>query len=845
MRVSNRKILQKITWRTLKAGRFRNIIAIFAIALTATLFTSIFAIGGNTIYTFQDATMRMVGTSAHGGLKHLTQEQYDNFSKSPLIKDISYSIIVAGAENEALQDKQTEIRYSEDDSARWGFSYPTTGGMPKERNELACSTITLDELGLPHELGQTVTLEFSVHGKSYHEEFVLCGFWPGDDVMMATQIFLSREYVDSILSVPKAVDFESNDYYVGTISADVWFGNSINIESKLDKLVLECGYSSEEISTGINWAYLGGGEIDVITVLMVILLVLLVLVSGYLIIYSIFAISISGDIQFYGLLKTIGITGKQIKSIVRRQALLLSAAGIPLGLILGFLLGIVLTPVVMGLTTMNGDTLVSLHPLIFVFSALFSLITVNISCRRPAKIAARTSPVEAIRYTEANTRKKPRAQKKTHRVNLFTMAWSNVRRSPKKLAVVVGSLSLSLVLLGSVITIVDGFDMEEYLKDQMRTDFAIAHQSLYNAMTLTLDSEGVTQDTLAVIDSMPGLEASGNIYFSAINHTLTSKASGRAEEALNALRPRIAEGWKSALPVLDKALETGEVPMHVYAMNEFALELAGEEKVDAHRLNMGDYVYISHLDIDYDGEYPTLYDIGDKIPLINDAGETREFEVIGILRVPYIFTCQYSQLIESEIIMSEDAYLDFYGERNPMMTVFNVSDAHLDEAEKWLEEYCETTSPELTYRSREFYKGEFEEMKNTYLICGGVLSFILALIGILNFVNTMVTSIMTRKRELAMLQSIGMTGRQLKQMLFAEGLWYAVLTIGLTLTAGTGISTLIIQGFAGSLWFFSYNFSLLPMLSCSPVLILLCVIIPLLCARVLQKESVVERLREV
>ena len=846
MKVSNRNTLHRITWRTLKAGQFRNIIAIIAIALTATLFTTVFSIGGNMLYTIQNATMRQVGTSAHGGLQYLTQEQYDNFAASLLIKDISYSIIVGAAENEALQSKQTEIRYAEDDFAKWGFSYPTDGRMPHEVNELACSTITLDALGLPHTLGQTIPLEFTVHGKAYREEFTLCGFWPGDDVMMATQVFLSRTYVDSILSVPTQIDYERPDYIIGTINADVWFGSSVNIEGKLEQLLEECGYESGEINTGVNWAYMGsGGDIDVTTALMVIVLVLLILASGYLIIYSIFAISVSGDIQFYGLLKTIGTTGRQIRRIVRGQALFLSVLGIPLGLVLGFLLGAVLTPVAAGITILGDDVLISAHPLIFVFSALFSLITVLISCRKPAKLAAKTSPVEAMRHADRVILKKKRRQKKTRRVTPLTMAWANVGRSPKRLIVVVTSLSLSLVLLGSVISIVNGFDMEEYLKNQMRTDFAVAHQSLYNAMSSQTDYEGVTPELLTELGVLPGLKAIGNIYFMEENHRLTTEAAHRASEALEALRPRIGDSWPTALKMVDAVQETGEIPMHIHGMGELALRLAAPDEGNTQKLASGNYAFISHIDIDYNDEFSPVYTIGDKIPLMNSNGETREFEVIGILDMPYLFSAQHSHIIESDIILAESTYLDFYGRRNPMMAVFDVDDSHLAATEEWITEYCATDNPQLRYRSREYYKGEFEQMRNTYLICGGVLSFILALIGILNFINTMATSIMTRKREIAMLQSVGMTGGQLKRMLFGEGLWYAAITLVLTLTIGTAISVVVIQGLAGSLWYFSYTFSLTPILICAPVLVLLCAAIPLLCAGILQRESIVERLREV
>ena len=74
---------------------------------------------------------------------------------------------------------------------------------------------------------------------------------------------------------------------------------------------------------------------------------LIILMSGYLIIYNVFQISVTNDIRFYGLLKTIGTTGKQLKRIVRQQALMLSLMGVPLGLILGFVIGNKLTPIIM------------------------------------------------------------------------------------------------------------------------------------------------------------------------------------------------------------------------------------------------------------------------------------------------------------------------------------------------------------------------------------------------------------------------------------------------------------------------------------------------------------------
>lgn len=175
---------------------------------------------------------------------------------------------------------------------------------------------------------------------------------------------------------------------------------------------------------------------------------------------------------------------------------------------------------------------------------------------------------------------------------------------------------------------------------------------------------------------------------------------------------------------------------------------------------------------------PPIYDVGDKVTLANPNGETREFEVLAVIpEYPYSLSAGHSHIIGGEVILADNVYLDFYGTRQPMMTIFNVAEAHIPVAQKWVASYCEQVNTSLDYRSRDYYKREFESMQNTFLVLGGALSFILALIGVLNFLNAVVTSILARRRELAMLQSVGMTGIQLKAMLFCEGMSYAILAL--------------------------------------------------------------------
>ena len=131
-----------------------------------------------------------------------------------------------------------------------------------------------------------------------------------------------------------------------------------------------------------------------------------------------------------------------------------------------------------------------------------------------------------------------------------------------------------------------------------------------------------------------------------------------------------------------------------------------------------------------------------------------------------------------------------------------------------------------------------------FLLLGGVLCFIVAVIGILNFLNAILTGIITRRRDFAMLQSIGMTGRQLKTMLVWEGLLYALFSLISSL-----IFCLLIEPLAGNMfenmfWFFTARFTMLPVFCVIPVFLLLGIVLPLLAYRAFSGKSIVERLRE-
>ncbi len=841
LNVNSRKCIRRLSGRSIKNNRTRNVIAVLAVILTAVMFTTLFTIGVSIMDAFQLSTMRQVGTSAHAGFKFLTQEQYDIVKDDPEIKDISYNILIGFGENPEFAKKSVEIRYTEEKNAEWGFTVPTTGTLPQNRLDIATSTEVLDMLGLPHELGVQVPLEFTAAGGIKHNEtFMLCGFWEQDAVSPVCQAFLSREYSDEVAPVwHKSVPAEEGNWWMsGSINPNIWFASSWDIEGQVESLKARCGFG-EDVKAGVNWAY-ASSEVDFTTVAMLAGILILIIFSGYMIIYNIFYISVSKDIRFYGLLKTIGTTNRQLKKLVRRQALLLGLIGTPIGLILGYVVSVFVTPVVMSTTSIANEQLISVNPLIFIGGGLFTLITVWISCIKPCRLVSKISPVEAVRYTDSTVNSRKKA-KKTRRVTTLSMAWDNIKRTPKKTASVIVSLSLSMILLNGTFTLVNGFDMDKYIENQAVSDFYITDASVINLNSTAKIYNGVSKELRDEIKAMDGITEFGSVYMQETQHKFNETG---AENAKN-----IYEEYKELMPMpyaeeqARRLNEDGLIDAHLYGVDDFItgkLEIADGE-FDLEKFKTGNYVIASSFIDTGEGRY---YDIGDKVPIDFGNGNVKEYEVMAIGDIPYALGPQHSHYFDLYLTLPADEYIAQTGETGAMKTAFNAEESAIPAIQEWIADYCENVDPNMAYQSRETFASEFEGMQNMYLTVGGLLSVILALIGILNFINSVITSVQTRRQELAVLQSIGMTGKQLKNMLIGEGLWYTVITVLITLTAGSLITYGLVMGIASQMWFFSYHFIITPILLCIPALVALSVLIPALCYRNMCRQSVVDRLRE-
>ncbi len=964
MKVSNGRCVRHLGLRSMGAAKTRNIVAVLAIALTTVLFTTLFTIAFSINESYQQENFRRMGGDSHGAIKEITWEQTEDFRRDPLIVESTARLFVGMLQEPPFQKSHVEVSYIEPQGADHFFCTPEEGTLPREgTDEVATDTHVLALLGVEPEVGAKITLPITIdsdfgEGQTITRTFTLSGWWAYDSAIVANHVLLPRSAAQELADLSQAKGMSMT----GKWTLDVMFKNTLNIEENLEKVLENHGYQSTDPGAdnyrklGVSWAHTGSrfsSDLDPMEVLAVAAVLLLILLTGYLIIYNVFQISVTNDIRFYGLLKTIGATGRQLKRIIRQQAMILSLVGIPLGLLIGFVVGNVLTPVVMK-TTSYHRAFVTFNPWIFLGSAAFSLVTVRISCARPGRMAARVSPVEAVRYTEGSipgrrTRKKTMSLRggpqgptwQSHKVSgrrmgsfagaqddkqtchcepvrtlvwqsrkvsenhmgsfagaqddkggpyadaasLPRMAWANLGRSKSKTVVTVVSLTLAVVLLDLTYTFTSGFDMEKYLSGQVVTDFIVGYADQFVAGSGGFRSvdNAVPEEVIAGMDAQGGITGSGRIYAKSWGVEQFVTEDWLRESWLRMGNRDYAEQqvqYREHMP--DGSVVTDAL---LYGMEDFPLSKLRVVEGDLEPLkdpNQNAIAAVCYADDDgnvepgsctvqvgdvmklrqasewcyYDtatGEEITLEEANAR--LIQEMGRvsyerraktyTEEtYTVCALVTVPSAISFRYGFVGACDYVLGAERFQRDTGTDNVMIYVFDTTDEANGAMEDFLASYTETVFPEYDYESKQTYMAHFEDFRGMFLALGGVMSLIIGLVGVLNFINAVLTGILTRKRELAVLQAVGMTGMQLKTMLVWEGLYYTFLALALSTALSAIIPALAGDAVEKMFSFFTYRFTLVPVAWVMPVFLLLGTLVPLAVYRAVAKMTIVERLRE-
>lgn len=418
------------------------------------------------------------------------------------------------------------------------------------------------------------------------------------------------------------------------------------------------------------------------------------------------------------------------------------------------------------------------------------------------------------------------------------MALGNICRMPKKAVSVILSITLSVILLNATFTLSRGFDMDKYIQNMVVSDFYITDKTITTPVGGDCKFDSITPEIAKKVKSFGEISETGHTYMRQQMHTLSDKGYENAKNIFHEYKSEITEDVSR---LVDNIYKKHEIISRIYGVDGIAedkLEIY-EGEFDREKFKSGNYIVVSSFKNDGSGHF---YDIGDKVKINFGNRKVKEYEVMAIGDVAYALSPQFSNMIDVYFTMYSDKYITETGETNALNIAFNAENGEYDAVEKQVKNYCENINSDLDYKSSSTYEYTFTDTQKMFLTVGGILSFVLGLIGLLNFVNSMVTSVSARQHEFAILQSIGMTGIQLEKMLICEGGLYADFSVLFTLTAGNMISYAFVMAVSSQMWFFTYHFTVIPLICSIAVFTAISVLIPIICYQRMCETSIVNRL---
>lgn len=864
---NNMAVIKRLSKRYFKKNKVRNIAAILAIFLTAFLFTSITSLAFSMVSSLQLSMQMQKGSKADGDIRYMTEEQYEQLINSDFVEQAGCRRPLGYATNSP--GHSIEIDYADAIQQELTFCVPTHGDAPQAANEISTSDLALEALGVEAEIGAQVPVEFELRGQTYHFDMVLSGWWEAANDTVSLMI-VSESFVEENPDLFRNTFAEDREM-AGTYLSDVVLKNKTDVKGQLQEFARSVGGNTDDMNAS-NYILCAANDvtvksIDPLMAVAVVGFVLLFMACGYLLIYNIFDISVMQDVQQYGLLRTIGCSTRQIKKLVNRQAVCLTAIGLPLGLVAGVAISWLLLPAVMKFFSYSGLNVaeVSISPLIFVIAALFTILTVFISTRKPAKKAAKVSPLEAIRYTgQENIKKK--VTKRTQGAKLPRMALANLGRSKRRTIFIVISMLLCIVLLNSAFVITQSMDENKWISRQAKTDYLVYNSTAINqADPFQYHDDGLPLSVPELINQQDGVENGRYLYRNTLDDTDVTVDYGIENFTMEG-----TDEWNERTFAYGGNASVAIAPdrENQWYGNIFGVSDAfwdditiydGEKNIDAlkQKMHTGEYVIIGYR-IDFLTGEPSFMPFGEQFQMGDTISFYKNGELVKTCKVLAIASLVSNEFETSAgalavgrvggdapfVYMTDEMFGKLYDTPTLFSYGFDAADGYEQQIDGFLNDFTSNNSS-VSYTSTALMKQQLASVGNIVLLVGGMIGVIMALAGLINFTNMMITNIITRRHEFATMQSIGMTNRQLRRMMIYEGLYYAGAAdiVGAIFAAMIGLTVLKSVLNSSSMWYFTLHFTLVPALIIALVYLLLAAVIPVIVLRFFNKGTVVERLR--
>ncbi len=776
-------IVKKLAKRSLASEKRRNMMVVIAVALAAFLIcfaavisVSIAQIQQGQVADTYEAVFTGVEASDMAALKDLPEfarvGEYYLLGQEHSKQGYNASYVYCDSDMMYIARSQMEL---------------VKGELPTQANEVAVSEYFLSSYGSNAKIGETVRLDT----ESFHGDYTVTGILSNVG---------EKEADICAIAVSKAVltqwtGFDSDGY-----RAYVHFKNDRQFDQ--ETMAARCREIAAQLGSahvGMNSNYFASNSksIDFVTIFGI---AALVIAGGYVVIQSIFRISVNDKIQSYGQLRTIGATPKQIQRIVKKESRRLGGIGILLGILLGVGGGLILFP-----KGFHGGY----YGAVVLLVVVVCWVMVSVSVHRPVKIAANISPLEAMRFS--TDQEKVHSRKKHRKLSPVSMGFANFGRDRKKSVSIAVSISLGGILLLVVSSIVltrspeqaarlffpDG-DIKIYLSsEQPEEEIMAAGNPLNENLRQEILSVDGVEDVLATRRSLHGKF-----------RTSESTEAGMCDMLTDSNRMDV-----------EAALVSGAMP------------------VDAHSILLSTGYQNRHTDMD----------VGSTMELVLGQ-KTVTVTISGLFDASKAANGHGALAMDSAALFAPE---ELFRELHPEIESFDYSWSIVSDPKK--AKSVESSLQELVSGRSNLGMDtiathiEYEKMQSS-IIFGSLqaLSWLIFLFGVVNLINTTLSNQMSRKRENSILRSVGLTGKQLCRMSITEGMCHALFAALTVLILGMPLSMAVCakvskQSFAGAV--VPYQFPFLQMGLFLLVLFGMEVVLSVWMVRRQNKQSLVEQMR--
>lgn len=809
----------EIAVANLKYHKSKNILTGIAIFLTTLSLFLVPTIGMDLI-NCQKAAINKEYPTWHALFRNVSEDTAKKLSSHHMLEcfglrnDLGYI---------AVDDANIAMMYMDTQAVEMYKLKLSEGRLPEAENEIVLSRGILEELSLSGEIGDTVTISYQVYRNGsldfiQKKDFVICGFLPDTEE--------SKEQKSYTTLVSKAFlkeEIPSNEIvYRFLFQIDTEYANDTEkIEESIQQLAGQFGISEQDYR--INEDYLWANYVDPSFIPIMLLIMLIIVVAGIITIYSIYYISMEERVQEFGKIKAIGATTGQLRRSVLLEGFLVAGIAVPLGLLAGTLLTKyvflsifklyqnenMLMSTIQGLIHRGEVQL--LVPWIYLLAAGVAMLTVFLSLLRPMKIAAKVSEIEAMRYTEDQTMKKSR--KGYSNITVTRLAMIHLAGNKKKSLITICSMAITGLFFMVVVTVLSCADPSEAADNSVMGEYQISPVIEFNNKEHPeLEWSQVQKDnplTEELKEQILQIDGVNSVECYLVNYVEADAFDGDREGIIG-----VPESGK-------ELLENGII----------------EGNATYEELKSGDKVIIDKNLLYW---YPDLK-IGDVLDVVfrdkdEECKKQLEIAAIGDYSLGFI-SFHY-------LIMAEEG-LHSFSNHNLNMYYRIFADKKYDAG---VEAKLKALVEENGRIEMDTWKAHYDEWNSAMTLTRGACYAFLGILGaicIMNMINTMIHSVHIRKKEIGMLQAVGMSDLQLLKMLQFEGLFY---TAGTLLVAVGGGS---VVGYPVFLWakdhgmfnIRNYHYPLTATIVMIAVLVFVQVILVFVIGKSVKKDSLIDRIR--